>query len=501
MSENQKRINIEMVEGMSNTTPQASLIFTERFFEQSGLSKVIDEAIGARGERGASDSEHIKALVMSQICGGDAIEHMKYLFGRADILGIKIPSVSASRSYMQVFHNEEEDGKRRQGYSYIPIENEYLSGFSQIHAHLFKVAYDMCPKKSITLDQDATLIPTERPEAYFCYKGMKANEAFNTFCPEYNLMFGTRYSDGNVTAGHRQLEELERILSYVPQGVEKVSLRSDSAGYQIDLMKYCASGANERFGVIDFGISCEVCDEFKEAVLRVPEKEWRPLRRKGEKEYTQEWAEVAYTSNKLSRSKKDPEIRFYATREVFRLHMPVENKPPTGPVQRELDLGMDESHIEELEAGHKGIKKLHLTLMSGKIYKVFGLASNITNKAGDDIIFWHRERSGKSEQAHDILKNDFGGGHVPSHLFGVNAAWWNISVLAMNVNSILKKYFLPEGYENVRMKTLRNIFYTLAGKIVRHARHISLKIYSLDVGAKLLMYALRKLDECLPCPT
>jgi hypothetical protein len=501
MLEKQKRINVEMVEGMSNITPQASLIFTEKFFEQSGLSRVIDEAIGARKGRGASDSEHIKSLVMSQICGGDAIEDLKHLHGRADILGIKIPSVSASRSYMQVFHNEEEDGKRGQGYCYIPLENEYLSGFSQIHAHLFKIAYDMCPKESITLDQDATLIPTGRPEAFFSYKKMKANEAFNTYCPEYDLMFGTRYSDGNVTAGYHQLEELQRILSYVPEGVEKVSLRSDSAGYQIELMKYCASGSDKRFGVIDFGISCDVCEEFKKAVRRVPEKEWRPLRREGEREYTQEWAEVAYTSNELSRSKKAPEIRFFATREMFRQHKPEEDKPQTGPLQRELDFQMDESHIEELEIGKEGLKKLHLTLMSGKIYKVFGLASNVMNKSGEEIIYWHRGRSGKSEQAHDILKNDFGGAHVPSHLFGVNAAWWNISVLAMNVNSILKNNFLPKGYENVRMKTLRNIFYTLAGKVVRHARHISLKIHSLDVGAKLLMYALRKLDRCMPCPT
>jgi hypothetical protein len=33
----------------------------------------------------------------------------------------------------------------------------------------------------------------------------------------------------------------------VPAGVEKVSLRSDSAGYQTDLMKYCASGAEDGF--------------------------------------------------------------------------------------------------------------------------------------------------------------------------------------------------------------------------------------------------------------
>jgi hypothetical protein len=71
----------------------------------------------------------------------------------------------------------------------------------------------------------------------------------------------------------------------------------------------------------------------------------------------------------------------------------------------------------------------------------------------------------------------------------------------MNVNSMTKRYFLPRGYESLRMKSLRNIFYTLVGKVVNHARNISLKIYSLDVGAKLLMYALKKLDECLPCLT
>jgi hypothetical protein len=501
MSEKQKRIKVEMTDGMSNTTPQASLIFTARFFEQSGLSRVIDEAIGARGERGASDSGHIKALVMSQICGGDAIEHMKHLPCRVGVLGIKVPSVSAGRAYMQEFHNAEEDGKRGQGCGYIPVENGHLSGFSQIHAHLFKVAYDLSPKKSITLDQDATLIPTERPEACFCYKGMKANEAFNTFCPEYGLMVGTRHSDGNVTAGYRQLDELERVLSQVPQGVEKISLRSDSAGYQAGLMKYCASGANGRFGVIDFGISCDVCGEFKEAVRRVPENEWCPLRNEGEKDYTQERAEVAYTSDRLSRSKEAPEIRFFATREALRTHKPPEDKPQTVPAQRELDFRMGASHIDELESGNEAMKRLHMTLTFGRIYKVYGLASNMMNKAGDEIIFWHRERSGKSEQAHDILKNDFGGGHVPPHLFGVNAAWWNISVLSMNVNSIMKRYFLPEGYANMRMKTLRNVFYTLTGKIVRHARHISLKIHSLDVGAKLLSYALSRLDECLPWPT
>jgi hypothetical protein len=150
---------------------------------------------------------------------------------------------------------------------------------------------------------------------------------------------------------------------------------------------------------------------------------------------------------------------------VFQEFRPCPSKAPqTGPVQKELDFQMARSHIEELESKSEGIKKLHLTLMDGKIYKVFGVASNILDKPGDEIITRRRGRCGKSEQAHDVLKNDFGGSHVPSRLFGVNTAWWNIAVLAMNVTGMLKMFFLPEILRDCRMKKLRNVFFTLAAK-------------------------------------
>jgi hypothetical protein len=501
MREPQGKINIEMTEGMSNTTPQASLHWVNEFFGKSGLSRVIDETIGARKARGARDSEHVKAMVISQICGNDTIEDQKNLPERVGILGITIPSVSAVRDYMRVFHNEDEDKHRGMGRSYIPKENEYLAGFAKIHQHLFHTAHQLNPLESITLDQDATFITTTRSDVCINYKGERSYEAFNTYCPEYDLMVGTQYRDGNVYPGYGQFEEFKRILSILPEGVKEVSLRSDSAGYQIDLMKYCASGDNERFGVIKFGISCEIRDEFKEAVLLVPEKSWRPLRRKKGDYYTKEWAEVAYTSNELSKSKRYPEIRFFAIREVFNHGKSSDNLKADAPRQKEIEFPMTQSQIDELESHCEGIKKLHLTTMAGKTYKVFGVASNILEKPGDEIILWHRERCGKSEQAHDILKNDFGGGHVPSYLFGVNAAWWNIAVLAMNVNSMLKQFFLPAGFQKCRMKKLRNIFYTLTGKIVYHARKITLKIYSLDAGAQLLMHALSMLDRLQPRST
>ena len=376
MEYNFKRIKIELTEGTSSVTPNASLLFTAKFFEQSGLSKVIDTSIGARKNKGASDSKHIMAMVMSQICGGDAIEHQKYLRSRVEILGIGVPSVSACRSYMKEFHNGEEDNKRGMGKSFVPESNECLSGFEKVHAHLFQTAYRLAPLEAITLDQDATLLPTSRPDTCFDYMGERSYQAFNSYIADYDLILGTRYSDGNVTAGFQQLEELKRMLSLLPEGVKKVKLRSDSAGYQIDLLKYCAGGGNERFGVIDFAISCDVVDGFKEAASKVTESEWRSLRKDKYDTSRLEWAELSYVPNSLSSSKKDPEIRFFAIREVFEQMQTAKKQIKDVPGQKELGFEITEDEIKELESGCEGLEKLHLTPMSGKIYKLFGVASN-----------------------------------------------------------------------------------------------------------------------------
>jgi hypothetical protein len=361
----------------------------------------------------------------------------------------------------------------------------------------------MSPCETITLDQYATLIPTTRPETSYNYTGQTSYEAFNTYCPEYDVILGTRYSDGNVPAGFEQLGELKRMLSLLPEGVKKVKLRSDSAGYQEELIKYCARSdkrsENKRFGAIDFAISCDVVEEFKISASKVSEDEWRPLRRDKYDMSRLEWAEVSYAPNNFSRSKKDPEIRFFAIREAFSQPRGGGKKNNDAPGQRELDLEFTEDAIKELESGCENLKKLHLTLMSGKIYKVFGVTSNIMDKSGDEIILWHRERCGKSEQAHDILKNEFAGGHVPSYLFGVNAAWWNIAVLSMNVTNVMKRFFLPSDYGSCRMKTLRYLFCTLVGKVVTHARRKILRLYTGDSGADLLVYAINKLDAAMPC--
>ncbi len=52
---------------------------------------------------------------------------------------------------------------------------------------------------------------------------------------------------------------------------------------------------------------------------------------------------------------------------------------------------------------------------------------NVANISPDGVIWWLRERCGKSEEVHSALKSDLAGGQMPSGLFGANAAWWALA--------------------------------------------------------------------------
>ena len=80
-------------------------------------------------------------------------------------------------------------------------------------------------------------------------------------------MLYSEFRDGNVPAGYEQLRVLRASLAHLPDSVTKLSLRSDTAGYQEELLLYCGEGRDPRFGVIDFAISADVTPAFRTAVL------------------------------------------------------------------------------------------------------------------------------------------------------------------------------------------------------------------------------------------
>ena len=105
-------------------------------------------------------------------------------------------------------------------------------------------------------------------------------------------------------------------------------------------------------------------------------------------------------------------------------------------------------------------------------YKLFGVVTNRT-LPGDALIRWQRERCGKSEEAHAAMKDDLAGGRLPSGLFGANAAWWAIMVLAHNLNAMMKRQVLGGDWGARRMKAMRFHLIALPGRVVHHARRLT----------------------------
>ena len=89
----------------------------------------------------------------------------------------------------------------------------------------------------------------------------------------------------------------------------------------------------------------------------------------------------------------------------------------------------------------------------------------VTNRdlAGDDLIRWYRQRCGKGEEVHGILKDDLAGGRLPSGRFGANAAWWAIVVLAFNLNSAMKQLALGGDWKRKRLKAVRLRYHLSTG--------------------------------------
>ena len=114
--------------------------------------------------------------------------------------------------------------------------------------------------------------------------------------------------------------------------------------------------------------------------------------------------------------------------------------------------------------------------MSGRgWYKVTALVTN-RGLPGDKLIGWYKQRCGKGEEVHGVLKEDLAGGRLPSGLFGANAAWWAIEVLAFNLNSALKRLALGVEWLSRRLKAVRFGLIGPAGRVVHHARRLIIRL-------------------------
>ncbi len=125
-------------------------------------------------------------------------------------------------------------------------------------------------------------------------------------------------------------------------------------------------------------------------------------------------------------------------------------------------------------------------------YKLTGVVTN-RGLPGEEVIWWHRERYGKAEEAHAIMKDDLAGGQLPSAKFGANAAWWAIMILAFNLHSAMKRLVFGAEWENKRLKAIRFSLINLPGRVIRHARGLLIRLSGGHPSLTVLLDARRRI--------
>lgn len=410
--------------------------------------RIDHELASLSSEQGWTHIQQITSLLLMQWAGGSALDHLDHLENDPGLSSVVdhleqwglypshreelqtrwridkervFPSPSASGDFLRAFDEGTEQARREAEGAFVPEPSEPLQGLKDLVGWASRQGTRLQSSPVATLDMDACLIESHKRTAQPTYKGYPGFQPLNVFWFEQGMTVTSQYRDGNCPAGWNQREVLERAESQLPESVESLRLRADTAGYDTELLKYCADpeagSSSERFGVIEFATGVDVTEAFKQAVRQVDT--WHPYHEIDDDgnawETSQQWARVEFVPDWLGYTTRDLGIRFFAVRE------------PIGPPRLLED---DEPH------------QLPFPTMevNGHPSKLYGVVTNRQDQTGEEVIRWLRGRCGWSEKAHSEVKYGLAGDSPPfSDSFQGNAAWWQLSWLAYNLHVLVQR--------------------------------------------------------------
>ncbi len=417
-------------------------------FRSLGLPAQVREHVRIKErERGYDEATMVESFVILNAVGGeccDDFERLREDEGLGEMIGHTVPSPAAARKFLNQFHEEEKIEVAKQSrvgdqIAYIPGETAALTGLGLVNRALVQELGRRCPDQRIaTVDQDATIIESSKQLALRSYEGERGYQPMLAVWAEMNVVLADEFRDGNVPAMMDPLAVARKAFASLPETVTTYYYRGDSACHENRLVHWLRDEKRVEgpAGFIGFAISAKMSDALHTAIGKVPQSGWAAYGKEHATEI-RECAEVSFVPGEKSERKDTQPLRYIAIR--IR--------------QRQEDLFDD------------GTKVRH-----------FAVVTNITKWKAGRLIEWHREKAGTIEGVHDVLKNELGAGVMPSKYFGANAAWLRLAAITHNVMTALKRLALPAGMLTARPKRMRFLIFNTAGRLVRHARKMVLRL-------------------------
>ncbi len=498
-------VKVEQENNESNLSSFGAIPTFLEFLNGFKFDRMVDSVFRDNSDQGYSSLHYLLTIILLNLTGGQSVSDiermeedggLRRVFKRLEkkLTGLKgrvfrkgrtriFPSASRIFSFLDRFNSDKEEAEREttpKGKSKILSVGDSFEGLVELNRSIVAQSQVLNPQQTATLDMDNNLIVSHKSTAKTSYKKDPSYHPFNVYWAEQDLMLFSEFRDGNVPAGKEQLRILKKSLSLLPAGVETVTVRSDTAGYQYDFLEFMETGTS-RFDKIGFSVSCDVSKSFRQAVLEVGEQEWKPIvltDADGNRFIIkQEVAEAFFVPETKNKSKNAPVFRYLATRE-------------TVDIQYKFK---DDGQISIFTSEYAE-QKLHLEEMDKKIYKIFGIVTNLDGTPMD-IVLYHRKRCGKSEQEHSRLTKDMASGRFPSCSFGENAAWWYLSIISLNLLKLFQRHTLPKELKQVRLKTLNARLFRIALKAIESGRQLIVKVGRDHSLFGLIRYAQTKILE------
>lgn len=447
MAEKEGLLPFKVIEDESGDalTSYGGLALVMETCEALGLAGLVKHYVRIKQRnRGYTESKYVESVIALMASGGDCLEDIERLRSDAGLkllLG-EMPSAEAVRFFLYGFHDEKLLESRPEEGAFIAAETEPLAGLWEVNREVALKASRKEQPKEATIDQDATVVQSHKEQSQMTYLGERGYQPVINYWAEQDLILSDEFRDGNVPAGMNCLSSFLRAVCCLPQSVETIYFRSDSAAYQhklLDVMREGLELHGEKVPVY-FAISADVSEALRGKIISVSEPAWKPLRKltgKGLIEGRKEWAEVEFIPSAASVKRDMKPDRYLAIR--------------VRPWQGEL-------------------------FSDGNSYHYYAVVTNRWEMEGEELLRWQRERCGSVEKVHDVVKNDLAGGVMPCGRFYANAAWWRLNCLCYNVISVMKRKALPKIFWPARMKALRFHLIGVAAKVVSHARVMFLKI-------------------------
>lgn len=409
----QRAISVKVDETDAAVTNFPGVVPLARLSEELGLFETLEESMPPKArKRGFSNSQAVFDLMCIALSGGSCIDDLDRLRmdkGLTRLLGRKVMASRTAHDFLRRIHYD--------GFEGLAKAQRVLLG------EVAKRTNTTC----VTLDCDASFFASSGKNARMSYKGERGYMPMLAFWEELGMVVHDDFRNGNASPGGEALEFLEQTLAQLPDTVEQIDVRSDSAWYQSSIMDFCQDNGH------GFCIGANRDEAVKQAIMSCIDGNWQRINTPDDPDDT------------------EPFIREWATETVHSLNASAN--------AYRLIVIRKERLQDDLEYGPYAYRAI-ITNMELPL---------------EEQIAWYRKR-GQCENQIKELKWDFETRVLPSGDYFVNAIYLRIMALAYNLFVALKTLALPERDRPLRLKTLRYRLLGVPALVVHHARRLHLKL-------------------------